>query len=63
MKQLAADCALMEELRVMDYSLLLGVHYRSPGYASSPQVTDKVNPCLWRQIMPCSATKHAEHFA
>ncbi|DBA84719.1 hypothetical protein WJX77_004824 [Trebouxia sp. C0004] len=41
MKQLAADCALMEELRVMDYSLLLGVHYRSPGYASSPQVTDK----------------------
>lgn len=26
----------------MDYSLLLGVHYRSPGYASSPQVTDKV---------------------
>lgn len=44
MKQLAADCALMEELRVMDYSLLLGVHYRSPGYASSPQVTDKVHP-------------------
>ena len=42
MRQLAADCALMEELRVMDYSLLLGVHYRSPGYASSPQVTDKV---------------------
>ena len=43
MKQLAADCSLMEELRVMDYSLLLGVHYRSPGYASSPQVTDKVH--------------------
>ncbi|KAL3131311.1 hypothetical protein ABBQ38_000603 [Trebouxia sp. C0009 RCD-2024] len=41
MKQLAADCSLMEELRVMDYSLLLGVHYRSPGYASSPHVTDK----------------------
>lgn len=41
MKQLTADCSLMEELRVMDYSLLLGVHYRSPGYASSPQVTDK----------------------
>ncbi|KAA6423973.1 MAG: phosphatidylinositol-4-phosphate 5-kinase, partial [Trebouxia sp. A1-2] len=49
MKQLAADCALMEELRVMDYSLLLGVHYRSPGYASSPQVTDKaVASCIWR---------------
>ena len=44
MKQLTADCSLMEELRVMDYSLLLGVHYRSPGYASSPQVTDKVMP-------------------
>ena len=42
MKQLAADCSLMQELRVMDYSLLLGVHYRSPGYSSSPQVTDKV---------------------
>ncbi len=37
---------LLEELRVMDDSLLLGVHYRSPGYASSPQVTDKVNPYL-----------------
>ncbi len=43
MRQLAADCALMEELRVMDYSLLLGVHYRSPGYASSPEVTDKAS--------------------
>ena len=54
MKQLAADCSLMEELRVMDYSLLLGVHYRSPGYASSPQVTDKVHcsiPChLWAPL-------------
>ncbi len=59
MKQLAADCALMEELRVMDYSLLLGVHYRSPGYASSPQVTDKVILSLW---LHCSAT-HAAHFA
>jgi len=25
---------LWKELRVMDDSLLLGVHYRSPGYAS-----------------------------
>lgn len=54
MKQLAADCALMEELRVMDYSLLLGVHYRSPGYASSPQVTDKVDH---------AASRHTEHYA
>lgn len=42
MDQLAADCALLEELRVMDYSLLLGVHYRSTGWASSPPATDKV---------------------
>ncbi len=62
MKQLAADCALMEELRVMDYSLLLGVHYRSPGYASSPQVTDKVDPYLWQQIMH-AASRHTEHYA
>ncbi|CAL8463328.1 g2862 [Coccomyxa elongata] len=41
MDQLAADCALLEELRVMDYSLLLGVHYRSTGWMSSPPVTDK----------------------
>ena len=61
MKQLAADCALMEELRVMDYSLLLGVHYRSQGYASSPQVTDKVHPYLMRQIMH-AATRHAEPY-
>ena len=39
-------CKLMEELRVMDYSLLLGVHYLSPGYTSSPQVTDKASN-LW----------------
>ena len=45
-KQLAHDCALLEELRVIDYSLLLGVHYRSPGYASSPQVTDRVPICM-----------------
>ena len=28
MNQLQIDCALLEELQVMDYSLLLGVHYR-----------------------------------
>jgi uncharacterized membrane protein YgcG len=27
-RQLAEDCALLEELRVMDYSLLVGVHFR-----------------------------------
>lgn len=48
--QLAADCALLEELRVMDYSLLLGVHSRSAeGYTSTELVTDRVRfplaPC------------------
>ena len=31
MEQLARDCALLESLNVMDYSLLLGVHYLSWG--------------------------------
>ena len=62
MKQLEADCALMEELRVMDYSLLLGVHYRSPGYASSPQVTDKVQHHLLSPgSMHPDTTDHASH--
>ena len=43
MTQLAADCALLEELRVMDYSLLLGIHSRSTGWLSSPHATDKVH--------------------
>lgn len=33
-------CACLQDLKVMDYSLLLGVHYRGEGYAS-PLVTDK----------------------
>ena len=43
--QLKKDCELLEELRVMDYSLLLGIHFRNPGYASSPPATDKVGHC------------------
>ena len=43
MTQLAADCALLEELRVMDYSLLLGIHFRSTGWLSSPHATDRVS--------------------
>lgn len=31
MGQLGRDCALLESLRVMDYSLLLGMHYLSWG--------------------------------
>ena len=41
--QLKEDCRLLEELRVMDYSLLLGIHFRSPDYGSTPQATDKVS--------------------
>ena len=43
MTQLAADCALLEELRVMDYSLLLGIHARSGGWTSSPHATDRAS--------------------
>lgn len=44
-RQLRADCALLEALRVMDYSLLLGIHSRSGGgLASTPQHTDAVRP-------------------
>lgn len=47
-RQLRADCALLEALRVMDYSLLLGIHSRSGGgLASTPQHTDAVRTdCL-----------------
>ncbi|KAK9815279.1 hypothetical protein WJX72_000998 [[Myrmecia] bisecta] len=41
MWQLQQDCALLEDLKVMDYSLLLGVHHRSGGYTSSPPATDR----------------------
>ena len=40
-EQLAADCALLEALRVMDYSLLLGVHY-CRGLQPTPLTTDRV---------------------
>ena len=40
--QLQKDCQLLEELRVMDYSLLLGLHFRSPDYGSTPHA-DRVS--------------------
>ena len=50
--QLAADCALLEELRVMDYSLLLGVHSRSAeGYTSTELVTDRVRPAARTMLL------------
>ena len=42
-EQLEADCALLESLRVMDYSLLLGIHYRSGGHHLTPLTTDRVS--------------------
>lgn len=42
--QLQKDCQLLEELRVMDYSLLLGLHFRSPDYGSTPHA-DRVSFC------------------
>ena len=41
-EQLEADCALLESLRVMDYSLLLGIHYRG-GHHLTPLTTDRVS--------------------
>ena len=40
--QLAADCSFLEDIHVMDYSLLMGVHCKSFGETSaSPLNTDK----------------------
>ena len=39
MRTLAEDCALLEELRVMDYSLLVGVHFRR---TTQPESTGKM---------------------
>ena len=50
--QLREDCRLLEELRVMDYSLLLGIHFRSPDYGSTPQATDKVSIRSAQQSLP-----------
>ena len=62
--QLAADCALLEELRVMDYSLLLGVHSRSAeGYTSTELVTDRVRPLPHRVVVPSEVVRAREHFA
>ena len=42
-EQLEADCGLLESLRVMDYSLLLGIHYRGGGHHLTPLTTDRVS--------------------
>lgn len=37
--QLEHDCVLLEDMNVMDYSLLLGVHYRKKGLEAIPELT------------------------
>lgn len=37
--QLKSDCRLLEDMNVMDYSLLLGVHYRKQGLEAIPELT------------------------
>lgn len=51
--QLAQDCKLLEQLKVMDYSLLLGVTMCNPGYGSSPP-TDRVGLCCQSAALTCS---------
>ena len=37
-EQLTRDCQLLEAMNVMDYSLLLGVHYRKKGLEAIPEL-------------------------
>lgn len=38
-RQIYLDCAFLESLHIIDYSLLLGVHFRAPG-----QLNDILEP-------------------
>lgn len=44
-RQLEADCFLLERMRIMDYSLLLGVHVRSASEGVNDD--DAANACTW----------------
>lgn len=53
--QLAADCTFLEDIRVMDYSLLMGVHSRGRGETSASAFnTDKVQIIwgVWCRVGP-----------
>ncbi|CAI5961401.1 unnamed protein product [Closterium sp. NIES-64] len=39
LQQIAADCAFLEQQHIMDYSLLLGVHFKATGPPPAPIVT------------------------
>lgn len=41
-RQVDRDCELLEQERIMDYSLLVGVHFRDPSSSSSEQVAEVV---------------------
>ena len=43
MEQICADAAILEKLHVMDYSLLLGIHYVDWGNNWFPPRTDHVS--------------------
>ena len=38
-RQIYLDCAFLESLQIIDYSLLLGLHFRAPG-----QLNDILEP-------------------
>lgn len=49
-RQVEVDCKFLESQRIMDYSLLLGLHFRAPQYppaispVPSPTVAELVPP-------------------
>lgn len=49
MRQIKADAALLERMRVMDYSLLLGIHY-----TEEPNATEHSKVCLHLSTGDCS---------
>ena len=52
MKQIQADAALLERMHVMDYSLLLGIHYtEDPDAASLPAGKVKRRPALHTSLL------------
>ena len=58
MEQIQKDCALLEALRVMDYSMLLGVHYLSwgPEEWHPPRIKVRVKDVCFTIILPVVAT-------
>eukprot|EP00210_Caulerpa_lentillifera_P002864 g2735.t1 len=51
--QLKSDCVLLEDMNVMDYSLLVGVHYRKQGLEAIPELTPESDQEERRQKEKC----------